>query len=95
MPTPLAWNAQRNWGLDLTLDTPDIRLMREHVALISDLSRDWSSGTATDFRHFVPVHYSFRLALLNYAVHLYVNDFNIVDVPRSRDANGELQLGLY
>jgi hypothetical protein len=88
MPTPLVWNAQRNWGLEVTLNTPNIRLMREHVALISDLSRDWSSGGTGDFHHFVPVHYSFRVSLINYAIHLYINDFNIVDAPLSLDANG-------
>lgn len=88
MPVPLVWNAQRNWGIDVTLDTPEILLLREHVNLISDLSRDWSSGAAGDFHHFVPMHYNFRLALVKYAVHLFINDFNIVDMPRSRDHNG-------
>lgn len=92
MPTPLVWDAQRSWGIDMTLDTPDILLMREHVALISDLSRDWSGATTGDFRHFVPMHYSFRVSMVNYALHLFINDFNIVDVPRSRDHNGELFL---
>jgi hypothetical protein len=92
MPTPLRWNAQRDWGLDLTFDEPDIILLRDHVTLISDLSRDWSSGQTGDFHHFVPNHYNFRITLLNYALHLYLNDFNLVDSPRERDANGELYI---
>ncbi|KAL1409648.1 Macrophage colony-stimulating factor 1 receptor [Vanrija albida] len=87
MPTPLVWNAQRNWGIDVTLDSPEIVLLREHITLISDLSKDWSSGGTGDFHHFVPMHYSFRLSLIKYHLHLYVNDFNIVDNPRSRDRN--------
>lgn len=90
MPTPLNWNAQRNWGIDLTLDTPDILLMREHITLLSDLAKDWSSGASGDFHHFVPMHYNFRVTLVNYMLHLYINDFNIVDAPRSMDANGKL-----
>ncbi len=90
MPNPLVWNAQRNWGIDITLDTPEIWLLREHIALIADLSKDWSSGTVGDFRHFVPMHYSFRFSLIKHIIHLYINDFNIVDVPRSKDHNGEL-----
>ena len=87
MPTPLRWDAQRDWGLDIALDTIDVTLLRDHVQLISDLARDWSSGALGDFHHFVPNHYNFRVTLLNYAVHLYINDFNIVNRPRSREDN--------
>lgn len=87
MPNPLVWDGQRNWGLDLNLDTPDVLLLREHITLISDLAKDWSGGTGSDFRHFVPMHYSFRVCLVRYAFHFFINDFNIVDVPRSRDHN--------
>ncbi|GMK54228.1 hypothetical protein CspeluHIS016_0108140 [Cutaneotrichosporon spelunceum] len=92
MPTPLVWNAQRNWGIDITLDTPEIWLLREHVTLISDLSKDWSSGAGGEFRHFVPMHYSFRFSLIKHIIHLYINDFNIVDVPRSKDRNAFLDI---
>lgn len=92
MPNPLIWNAQRNWGLDLNLDTPDILLLREHITLISDLAKDWSGGTGADFRHFVPMHYSFRISMVHYAFHLFINDFNIVDVPKSRDHNAFLDI---
>ena len=87
MPTPLEWNAQRNWGLDVTLENPKIALLRDHVTLISDLSRDWSSGATADYHHFVPMHYNFRVALLNYDVRLYINDNNIIDHPGSVDEN--------
>ncbi|KLT40822.1 hypothetical protein CC85DRAFT_287095 [Cutaneotrichosporon oleaginosum] len=92
MPNPLVWNAQRNWGIDITLDTPEIWLLREHIALIADLSKDWSSGTIGDFRHFVPMHYSFRFSLIKHIIHLYINDFNIVDVPRSKDHNAFMDI---
>jgi hypothetical protein len=87
MPTPLRWDAQRDWGFDLTLESPDITLLRDHVTLISDLAKDWSSGSQGDFHHFVPNHYNFRINMLNYAFHLYLNDYNIVDRPQSRDDN--------
>lgn len=87
MPTPLSWNARRDWGLDLTLDTPEVYLLRDHVQVISDLAKDWSSGQVGDFHHFVPNHYNFRIALLNYAFHLCLNDFNIIDFPLSREHN--------
>jgi len=89
MPTPLSWNARRDWGLDLTLDSPKISLLRDHVTLISDLAKDWSSGQLGDFHHFVPNHYNFRVTLLKYEFQLCVNDFNIIDHPGHRDANGK------
>ncbi|ORX35037.1 hypothetical protein BD324DRAFT_652754 [Kockovaella imperatae] len=87
MPTPLRWDAQRDWGLDIALDSPDVTLLRDHIQLISDVARDWSSGALGDFHHFVPNHYNFRITLINYAFHLYINDFNIVNRPRSREDN--------
>ncbi|KIR39832.1 hypothetical protein I307_02554 [Cryptococcus deuterogattii 99/473] len=63
-------------------------LLRDHITLISDLAKDWSSGTTGgDYHHFVPNHYNFRVSLINYAFHLYINDYNIVDAPGSRDSN--------
>ena len=88
MPTPLGWNARRDWGLDLNLAEPEVWLLRDHVTLISDLARDWSSSYSGDYLHFVPNHYSFRINLLNYGMHLYLNDFNVVDSPLSRSENG-------
>ncbi|EIW72981.1 hypothetical protein TREMEDRAFT_42131 [Tremella mesenterica DSM 1558] len=87
MPTPLRWDAQRDWGLDVAVESPTITLLRDHTTLISDLARDWSSGATGDFHHFVPNHYNFRVILLDYCFHLFVNDFNIVDDPKSRDGN--------
>ena len=89
MPTPLQWDAQRDWGFDVTMDEPEITLMRDHTTLISDLARDWSSGLQGDFHHFVPNHYNFRVSILNYGIHLFVNDLNIIDKPRDRAENGK------
>ncbi|WVW81321.1 hypothetical protein I302_103312 [Kwoniella bestiolae CBS 10118] len=50
--------------------------------------KDWSSGASGgDYHHFVPNHYNFRVSLINYDLHLYINDYNIVDAPWSRDSN--------
>lgn len=87
MPTPLAWDAEREWGLDIALESSDINLLRDHVTLISDVAKDWSSGSLGDFHHFVPNRYNFRVSLINYAIHLCVNDYNIIDRPRSREDN--------
>ncbi|ORY27357.1 hypothetical protein BCR39DRAFT_589249 [Naematelia encephala] len=92
MPTPLRWDARRDWGLDVTFSNPEVTLLRDHVTLISDLARDWSSGAVGDFHHFVPNHYNFRVSLINYAFHMLINDFNIVDRPKSRNENAFMDL---
>lgn len=92
MPTPLSWNARRDWSLDLTLDTPEVSLLRDHVQVISDLAKDWSSGQVGDFHHFVPNHYNFRIVMLNYGFHLCLNDFNIIDAPLSREQNAFMDI---
>lgn len=91
MPVPLEWNAQRDWGFDITMEKPEVTLMRDHTTLISDLARDWSSGQQGDYEHFVPNHYNFRVTILNYAFHLFINDYNIIDKPNAREDNGECQ----
>lgn len=89
MPTPLSWKARRDWGLDLTIDSPEVSLLRDHVQLISDLAKDWSSGAVGDFHHFVPNHYNFRVTLVKYQFKLFLNDFNIIDDPQKPDPNGK------
>lgn len=88
MPTPLSWKARRDWGLDLTLDSPEVSLLRDHVQLISDLAKDWSTGAVGDFHHFVPNHYNFRVTLINYDFKLFLNDFNVIDDPHEPESNG-------
>jgi hypothetical protein len=38
--------------------------------------------------HFIPMLYTVRLVLKNYAISLNLNDQNIVDSPTDPDANG-------
>jgi hypothetical protein len=90
MPTPLRWNEERTWDFDLTMERPEIWLLRDHVTLIADLAKDWSSGSTGDFFHFVPNHYKFQVALKNYYLRLNLNDYNIVDRPTSKEDNGKL-----
>lgn len=89
MPSPLVWNAHRDWVFDVTLDKPKIFLIRDHVTLITDLAKDWTSGPGGDFFHFVPVRYIFKLALNDFALHLNLNDHNIIDHPTSLEENGQ------
>lgn len=64
----------------VVLRSPKIFLIRDHITLLSDLAKDWTSGPGSDFYHFVPYVYGFKLDLIDYALHLNLNDHNIIDV---------------
>ncbi len=89
MPTPLQWDARRDWQFDITMSQPVITLLRDHITLISDLAKDWNSGPQGDFFHFTPYDYQFKVTLSHYRLKLYVNDFNVVDYPNRDDENGK------
>lgn len=89
MPAPLQWNAQRSWVFDVSLDRPEMYLIRDHVTAFSDLAKDWTSGPGADFFHFVPYLYQFKVALKDFSINLNLNDHNIIDRPLSRDDNGK------
>jgi hypothetical protein len=86
---PVLAKSQLAITMPTPMDEPEITLMRDHTTLISDLARDWSSGLQGDFHHFVPNHYNFRVSILNYGIHLFINDFNIIDDPKNRSNNGQ------
>ncbi|KZO94333.1 hypothetical protein CALVIDRAFT_517511 [Calocera viscosa TUFC12733] len=87
MPTPLRWNAERTWAIDVEFTRPRIFLLRDHAFLIQDLIRDWNAVPTQDFAVFVPTRYELALRLREYELNLYANDFNVVSKPLSRDDN--------
>ncbi|KAJ9119483.1 hypothetical protein QFC24_005716 [Naganishia onofrii] len=88
MPTPLQWDARRDWTFDVNLDQVRTFLLRDHTTLIGDLAKDWNSGPTGDFDHFVPMDYQFNFSLTNFEIKLYLNDFNIINQPLTLDENG-------
>lgn len=89
MPTPLQWDARRDWTFDVNLDQARALLLRDHTTLIGDLAKDWNSGPTGDFHHFVPMDYQFNFSLTNFEIKLYLNDFNIINQPLAFDDNGK------
>ena len=89
MPTPLQWDARRDWTFDISLDQVRALLLRDHTTLIGDLAKDWNSGPTGDFHHFVPMDYQFNFSLTNFEIKLYLNDFNIINQPLAFEDNGE------
>jgi hypothetical protein len=88
LPSPLAWKAARQWTFGITLRTTVIFLLRDHINMFTDLSKDWSSGPTTPLHLWIPMTYSINFTLRNYAINLYANDFNIIDAPLQKDSNG-------
>ncbi|KAI7829028.1 hypothetical protein BC939DRAFT_40483 [Gamsiella multidivaricata] len=87
LQNPLVWNAQRDWDFEITLDTPKIFILRDHITLIQDLSKDWTSGPPIDMAHFVPFKYEFDIKLPNFQLYTYVNEHNIINEPTEIDEN--------
>ncbi|KAG0277971.1 hypothetical protein BGZ95_004994 [Linnemannia exigua] len=87
LQNPLIWNAQRNWDFEFTMDSANIFILRDHITLIQDLSKDWTSGPSVDMAHFVPFKYEFDIKLPNFKLYTYVNEHNIINEPTEMDEN--------
>lgn len=88
LPAPLRWNQARRWDFIITLQDPEVYLLRDHITLLTDLGRDWSAGPPHDLTHFIPMLYTVKFNLKNYSLAFNVNDQNIVDSLNDPDANG-------
>ena len=88
MHSPLRWNADRQWRFGVSLRQPVLYLLRDHINMLTDLSKDWTSGPPSNYFTWVPMRYAVDLDLRNYEINTYVNDQNIIDKPLIRDENG-------
>ncbi|KAF4598557.1 hypothetical protein EYR38_006961 [Pleurotus pulmonarius] len=92
MPAPLKWDAERKWSFGVTLRQSVLYLLRDHINMITDLVRDWTSGPPHDYYRFVPMIYQLEFELHHFALNMYANDHNIIDKPLIRDENALLTL---
>lgn len=88
MPAPLKWDSERKWSFGVTLRQSVLYLLRDHINMITDLVRDWTSGPPHDYHRFVPMIYQLKFELHHFALNMYANDHNIIDKPLIRDENG-------
>ncbi|KAG1742840.1 hypothetical protein EDB19DRAFT_1875202 [Suillus lakei] len=86
-PSPLVWNAERSWTFSISLRQPVIYLLRDHVNMFTDLTRDWTFGPPTEWNLFVPTIYVLELDLHHFELNLYANDQNIIDKPLVKGEN--------
>ncbi|KAI5121559.1 hypothetical protein M0805_000740 [Coniferiporia weirii] len=87
LPSPLSWDSERSWDFDVELNRPILYLIRDHINMLADLGKDWSSGPPSDFNTFVPITYSLGLTFYEYELNLYANDHNIIDRPLEKKEN--------
>ncbi|KAF9241526.1 hypothetical protein BU15DRAFT_87119 [Melanogaster broomeanus] len=92
IPAPLKWNVERQWSFAISLRQPTVFLLRDHINMFVDLSRDWTTGPPTEWHHFVPTVYSLQLDLHHFDFNLYANDQNIIDKPLIKDENTMVNL---
>ena len=89
MPTPLKWNDARQWVFAISLNQPVFYLLRDHINMFTDLSKDWMSGPPAKQERFIPMVYKIEIDMQSYEINTYVNDHNIIDKPLIREENGE------
>jgi hypothetical protein len=89
MPAPLQWNGYREWGFKINTKRPRIFLLRDHIYLLQDLVKDWTSGPPGDLLHFTPMLYQIEFILENPSIYLCVNEHNVINNPNSIDDNGK------
>ncbi|CAG8472716.1 9921_t:CDS:10 [Diversispora eburnea] len=87
LPTPLIWNGRRKWEFDIHLTDSKIFLLRDHITLFQDLTKDWTAGPSQDRLRFVPMEYEFKPRFTNFELYLYVNEQNIINEPADIDDN--------
>ncbi|KAI6121684.1 hypothetical protein F5141DRAFT_529930 [Pisolithus sp. B1] len=87
LPAPIQWNAERRWSFTISLRQPIVSPLRDHINMVTDLSRDWITGPPTEWYQFIPTVYTFEVDLFHFNLNLYANDQNIVDKPLVKDVN--------
>ncbi|THH07232.1 hypothetical protein EW145_g3529 [Phellinidium pouzarii] len=87
LPSPLQWDSERSWNFDIVLNRPVLFLIRDHINMITDLGKDWSSGPPSNFNTFVPITYGLSLTLNTFEFNMYANDHNIIDRPLEKRQN--------
>ncbi|KAI9507443.1 hypothetical protein F5148DRAFT_1205043 [Russula earlei] len=92
MPSPLKWDASRQWMFTVSLSQPIFYLLRDHINMFTDLGKDWSSGPPSDYLTWAPMHYVVNLDFNDYEINTYVNDHNIIDKPLVQEENALLTL---
>ncbi|OCL05873.1 hypothetical protein AOQ84DRAFT_390596 [Glonium stellatum] len=92
LSNPLSWNQLRKWVFNISCDSLELFLLRDHLFLLTDLVSDWGSGPPPDYFTFVPFLYFLNVDFHNFKLFLNTNDSNIVNSPSDLDDNNFIVL---
>ena len=88
LPSPLKWRDERRWTFAVSFRRPTLYLLRDHINMLTDLGRDWSSGPHVDHLRFIPMVYAVNFDFQNFEITTNLNDQNIIDKPLIQEENG-------
>lgn len=88
MHNPLQWNGEREWTFNFLLNHAQLYLLRDHVTLLTDLTKDWTSGPATTLQYFIPMEYKVKVTLTDFDMFFCVNQNNVINQPNDLNENG-------
>ena len=103
---PLFWRGKQEVTTNFVLNEFRVYLLREHVTLLIDLTKDFVSMrqaplVASDSMPlsmlkpegiFYPVEYFIDIKLVDYEISVYVNEFNVIDQPQDVGDNSLLSV---
>lgn len=84
---PLQWNGLQNWKINNTSYGAKTFFLREHVTLLTDLLKDFSSGPPVQYELFTPVKYHINWYIVDFYIYLNINDLNIINNPSDFEDN--------
>ncbi|KAJ3160450.1 hypothetical protein HDU86_000784 [Geranomyces michiganensis] len=87
LDAPLKWNAARTWTFNLALASIKLFLLRDHVALLTDLVKDWTAGPPTPQDYFTPMTYKLKFTLTDFDLYFCVNQNNVINQPNALSDN--------
>ncbi|KAJ3173047.1 hypothetical protein HDU88_004506 [Geranomyces variabilis] len=87
LETPLQWNGARTWTFNMALDSIKLFLLRDHVALLTDLVKDWTAGPPTSQEYFTPMIYKLKFTLTDFDMYFCVNQNNVINQPNALTDN--------
>ncbi len=87
------WRLPALWTFDISLSDSNIWLLYDHVNMMTDLARSWTSFSTDPeekrgLTHFQPILYTVKFRLENgFRMMLNANQYNIVDTHNSTEEN--------
>ncbi|KAI8360778.1 hypothetical protein BD560DRAFT_491673 [Blakeslea trispora] len=92
MPAPLQWNGDRTWKINIAPKKPTIFLLRDHIYLLQDIAKDWTSNPPVDLLYFTPITYRINFSSESPTIYLCVNEHNVINNPNSIEDNAFLKV---